>query len=399
MKSSLLKSFLLLTSIICISFSLSAQTDSAVWTNTTKTPTGYAPALDSLPLVGGSGSLISADIFKLNNIGVYSRVKPTATSSAPFDPTVYSAIYYAPNNVAASTTGTWTAAPDPTIYIEFKVKAKKANTYITSIKLPFASKGGANARADLYYSTDGFTTSTQIGVGSANTFKKDTFLLYPIANPNVLLKNVGDSFILRINPFFKTASTGKAFGFEDLVIYANATQIVPVTFEKVFVTKDNNLSKLNWSISNEVNTLNYTIESSVNGKDFTTVAVINANNAKNYSTSIYTNGFYRIKAIDKDGSFVYSSVINFTTITSREVSVYPNPVKGKLNIQLNAFKADNYKVSLISSLGQSVYSTVLAVDGTNFVKSIEIPSSIKTGVYQLVITNNTERIVKTISVQ
>ena len=406
MKSRLLKSFLLLTTTICLSLGLSAQTDSAVWVNVTTSPTGYAPAIDSLPYVAGSGGLLSATTFRLNNLGIYSSGHPINTT-APFAYLTYSMREYAPNNVSASTAGAWPAATSgiPTVFVDFAVKATKANTYITGIKLPFLSKGGANANADLYYSTNGFTVdSTQIGVGASNQFKKDTFLVYPTTFAGgVLLKNVGDSFVLRMYPYYKGGSTGKGFSVEDVVIYANATTL-PVKFGSVTASLLNNAVKVNWVSEIEVNTASYSIEKSTDGTNFVSIGNVAATGSKSYSfvdaSPAAGLNLYKVVATDKDGATTSSSIVKVLQQTSTGLTVSPNPVVNKkVNIQLTGYAKGTYAVNIYSLSGQAVYATSISLDNSSYSQSITLPNSVKAGIYELVIGNGTSKTTKTIAVQ
>jgi hypothetical protein len=42
-----------------------------------------------------------------------------------------------------------------------------------------------------------------------------------------------------------------------------------------------------------------------------------------------------------------------------ELSVYPNPTDGNVNISFNAFEKSNFTIELKSALGQTVYKELL----------------------------------------
>ncbi|MDH7463891.1 T9SS type A sorting domain-containing protein [Chitinophagaceae bacterium 26-R-25] len=95
---------------------------------------------------------------------------------------------------------------------------------------------------------------------------------------------------------------------------------LPVTFLSFKVTDDNGKAYVQWSTTNEVQNDHFEVESSSDGHAFQTIAKIypkdgNAAAMKNYSfvdqkVSNATT-YYRIKQVDLDGKFVYSSVATY----------------------------------------------------------------------------------------
>ena len=102
--------------------------------------------------------------------------------------------------------------------------------------------------------------------------------------------------------------------------------------------------------------------------------------------------FYRLKIIDKDGSFKYSKVISLVNnCNSINAFVFPNPVRnGKLKVTLSGVTV-NTEATLIALNGQLIAKTKLN-NGNN---SINV-SNAATGEYILIIKdlNNEERIIK-----
>ena len=102
--------------------------------------------------------------------------------------------------------------------------------------------------------------------------------------------------------------------------------------------------------------------------------------------------FYRLKIIDKDGSYKYSDIVTLSlNCKTSQVSVFPNPVKdGKVNVTLSGTTGITQTV-LTSAAGQQVLKATL-INGTN---SLNV-SSIANGVYYLHIkeANGTDKKVK-----
>jgi hypothetical protein len=104
-----------------------------------------------------------------------------------------------------------------------------------------------------------------------------------------------------------------------------------LTFEAIKKTKQ---VLLQWITENELNADKYFVERSADGINYTSIGIVAAfnNSTKNNYSFIDMQpltglNFYRLKMMDKDGSFRNSPVrkINFNK-TSDDFSIYPNPV-------------------------------------------------------------------------
>lgn len=100
-------------------------------------------------------------------------------------------------------------------------------------------------------------------------------------------------------------------------------------------------TELNWRTQNEINSDRFEVQRSINGRDFNFIGTVRAKGNPVIETSyLFTDAnvqqgmnYYRLKMIDKDGSFEYSAVIAIK-VTKRisTLAVYPNPVKNELKV-------------------------------------------------------------------
>ncbi len=415
MKSSFTLRSLLVVITIFSSLSLFAQTDSIVWTNTTKVPTGYpATAFDSAGYAFSSTAVTPSE-YTFVRLGLYKTIKPASTSTfLPFGDTTLSLREYAPTDTGAAfpvvaTTGTFEANKlDSTrkvgryIQFSFKVNANKTFT-VTNISAPLFSGGGTTILADFQYSTDG-TNFTTFLPGTLNTTPiKSSLVGNTIAVPNVKV-TAGSTFYLRLVPFLNStkASTGKGFGFEGLKIYGISVTL-PVRFTNINASLLSNTVKVNW-ITEEAGTLNYSIEKSTTGSDFKEIGKIFASNSSNYSWIDQTpaNGvnYYRVKSTDNNGTVYYSSVVKVLRQTKTGVTVFPNPVINKtLNLQIDGMTEGQYTVNIYNINGQKVSSTPINMTNSSLSQTLTLPNTAKAGIYQLELTNGVTRTTQTISVQ
>ncbi|MDI9366110.1 MAG: T9SS type A sorting domain-containing protein [Flavobacterium sp.] len=191
----------------------------------------------------------------------------------------------------------------------------------------------------------------------------------------------------------------------DSVYLTSVTEILPVKFTNVSASKANGLTKISWNIESEINTANYVVERSINGAIFSAIGSVTATNAGKYNyidaSSFDATNYYRIKAIDKDGSFAYSAVV-FTTGDKQtaSVTVYPNPITNKLvNVQISNLNKGSYNVEVFNNLGQAILAKAIQFDGGTTSLSLQLPTSVNAGLYRLSVTNGVTKIYKTISVQ
>lgn len=192
----------------------------------------------------------------------------------------------------------------------------------------------------------------------------------------------------------------------DSVWLTSVNAIVPVKFGDVNLSKNNGLVKLNWNVLLEVNTEKYYIERSINGVEFASIGSLSATSAKSYSfvdaaPLNSSTGFYRLKAVDKDGKLSYSNIIRLTSRNaSADVAVTPNPIKnGTVNLQLNNFTKSDYSVSLFDATGKIAFSKKITIESGSSAQTLLLPNTVAKGIYQLQITNGSIKINKAVVVQ
>lgn len=195
----------------------------------------------------------------------------------------------------------------------------------------------------------------------------------------------------------------------DNITITSVNPILPVTFSGISAALVNSSVRVNWEVSTEVNIANYIVERSSNGTGFIAVAntPVNANGVLGAKYTAFDNaplngmGYYRVKSVEKDGRISYTSIVRVNTARSQaEVSVAPNPVKsGQLNLQFSSLTKGSYTVNLFNNVGQLVFTSQLSADGGSVSKSFILPSTVKSGVYNLQVTGSDVKLNKRVVVE
>jgi len=140
--------------------------------------------------------------------------------------------------------------------------------------------------------------------------------------------------------------------------------------------------QLKWNVVNEINFKQYEVEYSTDGTNFNKIATVLASQQSSYNyvhiNSISKNQYYRLKLIDKDGSFVYSAIVSVDVTKQLSVNVYPNPAQNFITIDLNG--TGQPQILLINMVGQ-VVKKVSTVSASNKISVEGLPA----GMYHLVI--------------
>lgn len=134
---------------------------------------------------------------------------------------------------------------------------------------------------------------------------------------------------------FGDDETGYVAGFGGNIARMNSN-VLPLTLLNFSASLQNKNVLLNWNTANEINTDKFIVERSNNTKDFTDVGTVYAalknSGSNSYSftddvSNLAANAstlYYRLKMLDKDGSFSFSNVERIS-LTAHEITLQPNP--------------------------------------------------------------------------
>jgi len=152
---------------------------------------------------------------------------------------------------------------------------------------------------------------------------------------------------------------------------------LPVTLIEFTAKPENKTAFLNWETTQETNSERFVIEHSTDSKKWKIVGELSAKGeSRELQRYSYTHqkpsvgeNYYRLKMVDKDGTFAYSRIQNLKFNFDQNTFLYPNPVSEKLHLSLDEVGTVS-RIYILDSSGKQVLQQVgNAIDGIS-VKSM-----------------------------
>ena len=161
---------------------------------------------------------------------------------------------------------------------------------------------------------------------------------------------------------------------------------LPVEFRSIKAElAGNNTGKVTWYVANEQNLSRYELQKSTDGVNFQTIATVTPTNASVYSAldnNLSDMNIYRVKSIDVDGKFLYSSTValNVRGTSSTTPFIAGNPV---IN---NTVKIVNTKPGTKINIVENTGRVLVSWTATNTIEMKDI-SRLPAGYYVVVIND------------
>ncbi len=137
-----------------------------------------------------------------------------------------------------------------------------------------------------------------------------------------------------------------------------------------------NKPNLYWNTASEENFDHFEIERSIDAANFKTITEVRSK-ATNGNGASYTIidaypyagvNFYRLKMVDRDGSFAYSDIIKLETIKKQiaVIQLYPNPANEFVNVDVQSDKKQKVNLAIYDMMGkQLTQNTISLNEGIN----------------------------------
>jgi len=129
--------------------------------------------------------------------------------------------------------------------------------------------------------------------------------------------------------------------------------------------------EINWTVKNEINFSKYELEVSKDGLIYNNLASIPAVGRPSYSylqsTNINAKNYYRLKLLNKDGTFSYSKTILLANEFIKSIAIYPNPAKDYITVVSNNISPHS-TFEILDVLGRKVVKESLSINSNNTIK-------------------------------
>lgn len=267
---------------------------------------------------------------------------------------------------------------------------------IDSLKIRIAADGPIRYQLDYQINNGSFASIATI-TGPSRT--AGNYKLDPINISNIsALQNVPSTSTVtfRLTPFDATGTgvfyigDGTPNTGADLSITGvhAPSSIVPVTLNSFKSQQVNQAVKLSWETKSEINFSHFIIERGTSSTNFESIAKVESRGNERVSNYTFTDillnikpqYFYRLKMVDKDGTFNYSNVVVENFRNTKSFSIYPTLVNNnQLNIQFNE-PISKGELKLIDMNGKLIQSIQLKSDNTNYTLNVNY---LQSGTYLL----------------
>lgn len=279
-----------------------------------------------------------------------------------------------------------TPSPDDDVWFEFTTSASTVgNITIT----PRASGGITDIVAQVYASTSCGSLGLPVMCADATIDNGSEVIDISMLAPNT-------HYFMRVFSFSnQVADEG------DFTITASMDNTLPIALSAFTANRSGEVNILNWTTSQELNTDYFAIERSSDGITFNEIGQVTA--AGN-SVSLHTYRFidpnpmkglnyYRLKIVDIDNGSKYSLVRSVKNLRFDNLTLYPNPARTDLQVDIESDRTDKAVLSITDINGRRVYrSQVNLSQGTNTIP-VDVSRFAK-GSYFIKIQLATESIMK-----
>ncbi|NQX97469.1 MAG: T9SS type A sorting domain-containing protein, partial [Flavobacteriales bacterium] len=151
---------------------------------------------------------------------------------------------------------------------------------------------------------------------------------------------------------------------------------------------------LYWITATEINNDHFEIEKSIDGVLFHKIGSTNGsgNSLSQLSYEFNDNNpslginYYRLRQVDFDGKFKYSNVISIKQSYGAEISIFPNPTQGKLNLNVVSRESGNYTI-IISDVFKTIHKESMFIDKGNHVIRLNYFNTVSAGFYLIKVIN------------
>lgn len=185
---------------------------------------------------------------------------------------------------------------------------------------------------------------------------------------------------------------------------------LPLNLTTIKVQNVNKGAIVRWTSEQEINVGRFIIERSSEGRSFENIGEVKAKGTNGINEYFFTDKavmsndviYYRLKIVNNDGTFSYSSIVTFFNESSESQTIFinPNPInQSTFEVQIKTLSKGAYNIDLVSLAGQSISLGQINHSGGFLKQRVLLPIELSKGVYLLKVANNSKQFVQRVVVQ
>lgn len=227
-----------------------------------------------------------------------------------------------------------------------------------------------------------------------------------IVSPNAIQTNI-TGLITGIYEFEFAVTDVLGAVSRDTITVNDGAVVLPVTLTGFTATEKNGQVLLQWTTSTENNSSHFEIEKMTGSNAFAKTAAITARGGSQENRYLFTDtdpvagiNYYRLKIIDKDGSFVYSDIATVNVKRNSKSALNIISVLAKDNLialQVDGTEMKSAQLIIADVQGRVMHSSIVNIN--KGINQISRPVNLGKSVYYVNITAGVEKISKAVLVE
>ena len=218
--------------------------------------------------------------------------------------------------------------------------------------------------------------------------------------------NAGTGYVISDSAGIVINKTDKYYALGNI---SSAKDPLPVFYDSVLAYVKNAGVQIEWSNLTERDIATYFVERSLNGSDYSIISQQLPKSNRD-DKARYTNfdpnpapgaNYYRIKTIEKSTKIIFSKIVKVEIDRPvQNFTIYPNPLAGNhRTLTIAGIRQGAYYLQIVNATGQLVYQKSLSNQGNIDTQFLDLPSHIKKGFYNVIVTGDSYRQSKSFIVQ
>lgn len=224
------------------------------------------------------------------------------------------------------------------------------------------------------------------GANSGTYVGSSSWKLVSIPLPDSLNANQDSLYVtIGFSTGTKTTTNQNAIlAFDDVTITGTYNpSLLPISLQHFDGVLSGKEALLSWQSASEVNASKYIVQASVDNVNWIEVGSVNAQGTSSdyqFKLPIANTTNYRLKLVDKDGSFTFSNQVVLSVNASKRITLLSTNVTMQVPISIANNQPHTYKASFVSLDGKTFSSTTINHQGGTATIQLNVPTRLPKGI-------------------